>query len=194
MDTAQRRATYEDLLQVPDHLIAEVVNGELITAPRPASAHARAASALTQDLGPFDRSKGGSNGPGGWWILFEPELHLDSDILVPDLAGWRRERMPVLEDVPYFTQTPDWVCEIVSPSTARTDRVRKMPIYAREQVGYLWLVDPSACTLEVYRHRSSAAIAGICRRPWRCVPGALCRRLTPPSVQARSRPADPAPT
>ncbi len=151
MDTAQRRATYEDLLQVPDHLIAEVVNGELITAPRPASAHARAASALTQDLGPFDRSKGGSNGPGGWWILFEPELHLDSDILVPDLAGWRRERMPVLEDVPYFTQTPDWVCEIVSPTTARIDRVRKMPIYAREQVGYLWLVDPSACTLEVYR-------------------------------------------
>ncbi len=133
----RRRATYEDLLQVPDHLIAEVANGELITAHRRASAHARAASALTQDLGPSDRSKGGSNGPGGRWILFEPELHLDSDILVPDLAVWRRERMPVLEDVPYFTRAPAWVCEIVSPATARTDRVRRVPIYAREQVDHL---------------------------------------------------------
>lgn len=124
----RRRATYEDLLQVPDHLVAEVVNGELITAPRPASAHTRAASALTQDLGPFDRSKGGPGGPGGWSTLFKPDLHLDSDILVPDLAGWRRERMPALEDVPYFTQAPDWVCGIVSPSTAQTDRVGKIPI------------------------------------------------------------------
>lgn len=148
MDTGRRRATYKDLLQVPDHLVAAVVNGELTTAARPASAHTRAASALTQDLGPFDRSKGG---PSSWSTLFKPELHLDSDILVPDLAGWRRERIPVLEDVPYFTQAPDWVCEIVSPSTAQTDRVRKMPIYAREQVGYLWLVDPGACILEVYR-------------------------------------------
>ena len=151
MDPVQRRATYEDLLQVPDHLIAEVVDGELITAPRPASAHARAASTITQDLGPFDRSKGGPGGPGGWWILFEPELHLNADILVPDLAGWKREHMPVLENVPYFTQAPDWVCEIISPTTALTDRVRKMPIYARERVGHLWLIDPSARTLEVYR-------------------------------------------
>ena len=151
MDTARRRATYEDLLQVPDHLVAEVVDGELLTAPRPTSAHARASSALTQDLGPFDRSQAGPGGPGGWWILFEPELHLNSDILVPDLAGWRRDRMPVLENVPYFTQAPDWVCEVVSHTTARTDRVRKMPIYARECVGHLWLIDPSARTLEVYR-------------------------------------------
>ena len=151
MNTVQRQATYEDLLQVPDHITAEVVDGELLTAPRPSSAHARAASALTQDLGPFDRAKGAPGAPGGWWILFEPELHLQTDILVPDLAGWRRERMPVLANVPYFTHAPDWVCEVVSPATARTDRVRKMPIYAREQVGHLWLIDPSAYTLEVYR-------------------------------------------
>lgn len=151
MDPAQRRATYEDLLKVPDILIAEILDGELITSPRPASPHARVTSVLIQDVGPFDRRTGGLGGPGSWWILFEPELHLEADILVPDLAGWRRERMPVLRDVPYFEQAPDWVCEVVSPSTGRIDRVRKMPIYAREQVGHIWLVDPLQRTLEVYR-------------------------------------------
>jgi len=151
MDPARRRATYEDLLQVSDLLIAEIIDGELITSPRPASPHARAASVISRALDPFDRRPGDPGGPGGWWILFEPELHLALDILVPDLAGWRRERMPVLENVPYFEQAPDWVCEVVSPSTGRLDRVRKMPIYAREQVGHLWLVDPLLRTLEVYR-------------------------------------------
>ncbi len=151
MNTARRRATYEDLLQVPDILVAEIVDGELITSPRPASPHAYATSAIIQDLGPFGRPPGGPGGPGGWWILFEPELHLGVDILVPDLAGWRRESMPALRNVAYFEQAPDWVCEVVSPTTARIDRVRKMPIYAREQVGHLWLVDPIMRTLEVYR-------------------------------------------
>jgi Uma2 family endonuclease len=151
MNTARRRATYEDLLKVPDILIAEIIDGELITSPRPASPHARAASVMTQDLGPFDRRPGSPGGPGGWWILFEPELHLGADILVPDLAGWRRERMPVLVNVPYFELAPDWVCEVVSPSTGRVDRVRKMPVYAREQVRHVWLVDPLQRTLEVYR-------------------------------------------
>ena len=151
MDTARRRATYEDLLQVPDILIAEILDGELITSPRPASPHARAASVMAQDLGPFDRRPGGPGGPGGWWIFFEPELHLGPDILVPDLAGWRRERMPVLVNVPYFELAPDWVCKVVSPSTGRIDRVRKMPVYAREQVRHVWLVEPLQRTLEVYR-------------------------------------------
>ena len=151
MNSAPRRATYEDLLNVPDILIAEIIDGELITSPRPASPHAFAASVVMQDVGPFSRRLGGPGEPGGWWILFEPELHLGSDILVPDLAGWRRERLPVLRDVPYFEQAPDWVCEVVSPSTGRIDRVRKMPIYAREQVGYIWLVDPLQRILDVYR-------------------------------------------
>jgi Uma2 family endonuclease len=151
MNTAQRRATYEDLLKVPDILIAEIVDGELVTSPRPASPHARATSEIRVDIDPFDRRSGGPGGLGGWWILFEPELHLGADILVPDLAGWRRERMPVLEDVAYFELAPDWVCEVVSLGTARLDRVRKMPIYARERVGHLWLVHPSLQTLEVYR-------------------------------------------
>jgi Uma2 family endonuclease len=151
VDIARRQATYEDLLKVPDILIAEIVDGELITSPRPASPHARAASVIRVDIDPFDRRPGESGRPGGWWILFEPELHLGPDILVPDLAGWRRERMPVLRNVPFFEQAPDWVCEVVSPTTARLDRVRKMPVYAREQVGHLWLVYPTMRTLEVYR-------------------------------------------
>ncbi len=151
MSTAQRQATYEDLLKVPDILIAEIIDGELVTSPRPSFRHARATSAIRGNLDPFDRRSGGPGEPGGWWILFEPELHLGADILVPDLAGWRRERLPVLGDVAYSELAPDWVCEVVSPSTARIDRVRKMPVYARERVSYLWLIHPSLQTLEVYR-------------------------------------------
>lgn len=151
MQPALRNATYEDLLQVPDNVIAEILDSELITSPRPTSAHALAAWAIGQDAGPFARRPGGPGGPGGWWILFEPELHLGPDILVPDLAGWRRERLPVLQNVAYFELAPDWVCEVLSPTTAHRDRVRKKPIYAREQVGHIWLVDPAIRTLEVYR-------------------------------------------
>lgn len=142
-------ATYEDLLAVPDHLVAEIVDGELHTSPRPAPRHADASSGLGGALrGPFDRGRGG---PGGWRILFEPELHLGRDVLVPDLAGWRRERMPQVPDEAYISLVPDWVCEVLSPSTAALDRARKLPIYAREQVSHAWLVDPIARTLEVLR-------------------------------------------
>ena len=151
MNPAQRRATYDDLLKVPDILVAEILDGELFTSPRPATPHARASSVLRGALDPFDRRIGSLGEPGGWWILFEPELHLGADILVPDLAGWRRERMPVLQNVAYFELAPDWVCEVVSPSTARIDRVHKVPIYARESVSHLWLVDPLQQTLEVFR-------------------------------------------
>jgi Uma2 family endonuclease len=148
-DPAKRRATYEDLLAVPKHLVAEIIHGALVTQPRPASRHARAASRLGAELdGPFDRAKGG---PGGWLLLDEPELHLHGDILVPDLAGWRRERMPELPDAAAFELAPDWACEVLSPSTAATDRAEKMPIYARERVGHVWLVDPIAQTLEALR-------------------------------------------
>jgi Uma2 family endonuclease len=151
MNPAQRRATYDDLLKVPDLLVAEILDGELFTSPRPAVPHAHASSVLRGVLDPFDRRGGGPGGSGGWWILFEPELHFGADVLVPDLAGWRRERMPVLHNVAYVELAPDWVCEVVSPSTARIDRVRKVPIYAREGVGHVWLVDPLQQTLEVFR-------------------------------------------
>jgi len=145
-------ATYDDLLKLPDHVVGEIMDGELFVSPRPASPHARAASVLGSDLlGPFDRSPGGPGGPGGWWILDEPELHFRRDVLVPDLAGWRRERMPRMPSTPAFELAPDWVCEVVSPHTAKFDRTRKKRIYARERVLWMWLVDPLARTVEVFR-------------------------------------------
>jgi Uma2 family endonuclease len=146
---AKRRATYDDVLAAPEHMIAEIIDGELVTQPRPASPHASATSVLEGELhGPFRR---GSGGPGGWILLFEPELHLHGDVLVPDLAGWRRVRMPEPPVGAAFELAPDWTCEVLSPSTAATDRIRKLPIYARERVGHVWLIDPIAQTLEVFR-------------------------------------------
>src|SRR2546426_11301372 len=147
----KRRATYEDVCKVPDTMVAEIIDGELIVTPRPASPHARATSVLAVDLGgPFDRPAGPA-AAGSWWLLFEPELHLGPDVIVPDYAGWRRDRLPVLPNVAAFELAPDWVCEVVSPSTGAVDRSRKMRIYARERVGHLWIVDPILRTLEVYR-------------------------------------------
>jgi Uma2 family endonuclease len=143
-------ARYEDLFDLPPHVVGEIVQGTLYSHPRPASRHARSSSALGGRL--FPRFDEGDNGPGGWWILFEPELHLGEDVLVPDLAGWRRERMPVFPDVAWFDLTPDWVCEVLSPSTARLDRIQKMPIYAADGVRHLWLVDPDLRTLEAYEN------------------------------------------
>ena len=152
----KRRATYEDLMKVPDTMVAEIIDGELIATPRPASPHAAATTVLAGDLGTlFHRPPGDPEGPGGWWILFEPELHFGDDVLVPDVAGWRRERLPVLKNVAAFTLAPDWVCETVSPATGAIDRGRKMRIYAREGVRHLWLVDPLARTLETYRLEES---------------------------------------
>jgi Uma2 family endonuclease len=149
-EPARRRATYQDVLNAPPHMIAEVIDGTLRLQPRPAKPHAAAASVLGEELGPpFKRGRGG---PGGWIILFEPELHLADDILVPDLAGWRRERMPTLvADEPFFTLAPDWVAEVFSPSTSKYDRTDKLRIYRREAVEWVWLVDPLARTLEVLR-------------------------------------------
>lgn len=150
-EPARRRATYEDVLAAPAHLVAEVLDGELHVHPRPAPPHAVATTVLGMDLGvSFQRGRGG---PGGWSIVFEPELHLgpEPDIVVPDLAGWRVERMPELPSTAYFTAAPDWVCEVLSDSTRNIDRKQKMRIYAREQVPHVWLVDPIAQTVEVFR-------------------------------------------
>ena len=132
---------------IPDTMIAEILDGELHTMPRPARPHTNTASVLGGELhGPFRRGLGG---PGGWVILDEPELHFGRDVLVPDLAGWRRERMPEQPSTAYYELAPDWACEVLSPSTARVDRVLKVPIYARERVNYVWLVSPAEQTLEV---------------------------------------------
>ena len=146
----KKPATYQDLLAVPDILVAEIIDGELITRPRPAVPHANAASSLGGML--FNPYRRGIGGPGGWIILDEPELHLGDDVVVPDLAGWRRERFVSPEGGGVGIKvSPDWVCEILSPSTARIDRARKLPIYARESIPHVWLIDPVARTLEVFR-------------------------------------------
>lgn len=121
----------------------------LYATPRPAVRHALAASALGEELGPpFKRGRGG---PGGWLILDEPELHCHEDVLVPDLAGWRRERMPEAPLTAFIELAPDWACEVASPSTAALDRGEKLPVYAREGVRHVWLVEPVAKTLEIFR-------------------------------------------
>lgn len=143
------RATYEDLRALPDHLTGELIDGELFVSPRPAGPHTFAASNLGYELiGPFQRGRGG---PGGWWIVDEPELHFVEDVLIPDVAGWRQERMAVFPADPYVTLAPDWVCEVLSPSTAVLDRKLKLRVYAREQVKHVWLVDPLLKSLEVLR-------------------------------------------
>lgn len=142
-------SVYEQFLSVPDHLVAEIIRGALVTQPRPAPRHARAASKLGEKLGgPFDS---GIDGPGGWLTFDEPELHLGGHITVPDLAGWRRERMPQLPDTAFFEQAPDWICEVLSPGTQALDRTDKMPIYAEHHVVHAWLIDPLAKMLEAYR-------------------------------------------
>jgi len=146
----KRRATYDDVLAAPEHQVAEILDGELVLSPRPAARHACASSAVgSKVFDAFHLEPGDPARPGGWWILYEPELHLGQDVVVPDLAGWRREHMPRIPDVKWFDLPPDWLCETLSPSTARIDRGRKLRIYAREAVHHVWLLDPSARTLEV---------------------------------------------
>jgi Uma2 family endonuclease len=148
-DPAKKRATYADLVAVPEGKVAEIINGELVVHQRPASPHALSESILGAELiGPFHV---GRNGPGGWVILFEPELHLGDDVLVPDVAGWQRERMPEIPDVVGFTLAPDWLCEVLSPSTKAIDRADKLPIYARERVEHVWLIEPLDRTLEAFK-------------------------------------------
>lgn len=146
---AFRNATYQDLLEAPEHQVAELIDGLMHVQPRPAALHARSASALGEELGgPFNRGRGG---PGGWIILDEPELHLADDVLVPDLAGWRRSTLPELPDAAYFTVPPDWVAEVLSPGTQLRDRTLKVPLYRQYGVSHVWLVDPLAQALEVLR-------------------------------------------
>lgn len=157
---AEIPARYEDLFDLPEHLVGEILNGRLITHPRPAPKHALAYSNLGDELvGPFHKGRGG---PGGWWILDEPQIHIGGDIVVPDLAGWRRERMVRLPQTAWFELAPDWVAEILAPATARFDRTEKLPLYARWGVMHVWLVDPELRTLEAYENQP---VAGCC---WPC--------------------------
>ncbi|ABF90876.1 conserved hypothetical protein [Myxococcus xanthus DK 1622] len=144
-------ANHSMLSALPSGWVGEILDEELVASPRPTAAQTRAAFMLGVELGEqLDKRRGGS---GRWCFLRAPELHLGHDMLVPDMAGWRRERVdvPFEPDVPFLTLVPDWVCEVLTPSTAALDRARKLPLYARAGVSHVWLVDPAARTLEVYQ-------------------------------------------
>jgi Uma2 family endonuclease len=150
MQPAHQPTLYELLEALPEGLTGEILDGQLHTMPRPSGPHGRASTILTTRLfDPYDQGRGG---PGGWWIFVEPEVHFvrDREVVVPDLAGWKRQRMPNPPDDQRFEVAPDWVCEILSPSTQSKDRKIKMPLYARYGVPFAWLVDPMARTLEAY--------------------------------------------
>ncbi len=154
MGETEKTGNYDNLWKklcaLPDNVVGEILNGELVVSPRPSPRHADSSSALGGFLkGSFDRGK---NGPGGWWILHEPEIHFSETVIVPDIAGWKRDRLPKLPDTAYFDLTPDWVCEVLSPSTARYDRISKLQIYAENTVPHYWILDPTNQTLEVFAH------------------------------------------
>lgn len=144
---------YEQLLALPEGLTGEIINGQLHTHPRPAWPHGLASSRLGADLeGPYGRGRGG---PGGWWMIDEPEIHLalDTEVVVPDIASWRKARMPSPPAGHKIPVIPDWGCEVFSPSTKSKDREEKIPIYARYQVRFAWFVDPKTHTLEAYEQQ-----------------------------------------
>jgi len=148
----EKRATYDQVLNAPKNMSAEILEGRLVLMPKPAPRHIHAASRLGGILGPpFDEKIGG---PGGWWIFDEPELHFgeepDPEVADPDLAGWRKERMLKRPETAYFGIVPDWTCEIISPSSKTYDREVKPRVYAKFGVGYYWLVDPPNHTLETF--------------------------------------------
>ena len=143
------RATYQDVLNAPPHMVAEILQGKLYMNPRPAMPHSRVTSALHLALAKHYQKEDG--GPGNWTFYFEPELHLDSEILVPDLAAWRYETMPSDPLGPYATIAPDWICETLSPSTRHIDVFHKRDIYASKGVKHLWFLDPDNRTLEGFQ-------------------------------------------
>ena len=142
-------AIYEDLYSIPENMIGQIINGELIAMPRPSPKHCNVVSGIGFEIGPPYRF--GRGGPGGWVILDEPEIKLGQDIFVPDLAGWKKERLTKFPNTNYISVPPDWVCEVLSPSTEKTDRAKKMPIYALFGVPYLWLINPVEEIFEVYK-------------------------------------------
>jgi Uma2 family endonuclease len=160
-EAARKVAKYEDLYSIPENMTGEIIEGELIVTPRPAPKHMLSTTVLGGKIvPPYQFGEGG--GPGGWIILVEVEVKLREDVLVPDLAGWRKERFPKKLEANWIETPPDWVCEVLSPSTALRDRTVKKAVYEAHRVGHLWLVDPVHMTVEVFRLEADRyALAGV---------------------------------
>ncbi len=139
---------YTQLERLSPNMIGEIIDGQLYVHPRPAPKHILTTSSLGVSLGPFQK---GQSGPGGWWIFDEPEIHfvVKTEVVVPDLAGWKRERLPKMPDTAYFAVVPDWVCEVLSPGNKEFDLEKKQLTYEKYGVAYYWIVDPIKKTLEV---------------------------------------------
>ena len=146
------RATYQDVLDAPEHMVAELIDGEL----RLSRLGGHVTAVLSSIIGvlglPFGRG-------GDWIILGKPELHFGDEIVVADIAAWRSERLPFVPDEAFLTIAPDWICEVLSPSTERMDRAEKMPLYASLGVGHAWLVHPRRRTLEAFRQHEGKWLA-----------------------------------
>ena len=153
-DPSKKPATYEDLYNIPETTIGEIINGELTVTPLPSPRHMSVVTRLSEEIGPPYRR--GRGGPGGWAFLYETEVRLGEDIVVPDLANWRQERFPSKFEHNWIPVAPDWICEVLSPGTFRHDKVKKMPLYAHYGVGYMWLIDPIVMTLDTLRLESGA--------------------------------------
>jgi Uma2 family endonuclease len=161
-ETRIDQATYSVLNALPMGWVGEIVEDELVASPRPLAAQTRAAFMLGVELREqLDQRRGGH---GRWCFLRAPELHLSRDVMVPDLAGWRRERVaePLDPSAPFLTLTPDWVCEVVSPATVALDRVRKLPLYAQHGVSHAWFIDPESRTLEVFQRLKRGWLYAAC--------------------------------
>jgi len=147
--------TLADLDALPPGIVGEIIDGVLYTMTKPRMRHQRTGTGISADLrGPFDLGRGG---PGGWWIVTEPGIELpNTPEISPDVAGWRRERMPEMPGDEPIRVVPDWVCEILSKNTRRHDQVVKMPYYAKIGVAYAWVADAEARVLVAYRLESGA--------------------------------------
>lgn len=147
MTAANKLATYDDLLAIPEDVKAEILGGELVTQPSPSFSHVKVQGGMSHYLGgPFDFDH---DGPDGWWIVCEIDVRLSPhDIVRPDVVGWRRSRLSSPHGMRPVDVVPDWICEVLSPSTTKHDRFHKFRLYARHGVPYYWLVDPVARLLE----------------------------------------------
>jgi len=148
LKTKPRPASYADIEALPPNMVGEIIHGVLHAHPRPAPKHSVAANKIGFEVtGPFGYGRGG---PGGWIFMVEPELHLGPHVVVPDIAGWRTERLTPFPTTAFVETAPDWLCEVLSPSTQALDRTEKLAVYAEAGVGHCWYVDPLARTLEVF--------------------------------------------